>query len=593
MARSERARGWRGPAWLLCVFAACGSGGAPAAGSGSSSIVLSPDEATLWLTSPDDDQVVQVNARSLEPLRTIAVEGAPQHLAWARDRLLVTLALSTEVAFVDPASGVVTRVEVPCGGTRAVVAGASSAYVSCPNDDRVVALDLDATTVEGFWPAPGRPTALALSGDELAVSMSRRGRFQVHALPSFEVKETVDLSRGGGVDADQVDTLAVGPGGFLAAFQQVDHDGDRARPAEQGGYGSVVDGSPRMEPMLRASCGSRYAVFDGGPRVFSGPSALAQGDGRLWVVNRYMDDVAVLPCAGGGARDGRTGHLGTVRVGRGPRGIVLSADGQRAFIDVGFDHAVARAGVADLDGRVHDAEAELRRDVTPVRLDDAAVLGRSLFFDAVNTHLTPSGVVTCGSCHPFGGDDGLRWFLHAPGVGPKLRRTPPAWGARPSMEPYHWDGEFTDARELAHGVILALMNGDGLLIDTGAIAAWMAEIPLPPGRPLSPSEREAAGRGEALFRGEAGCASCHAGDDFVDGLSHDVVPASSDPDGALSQVFTPSLRAVRARAPYLHDGRAETLRDVLTRDNPDDAHGTTSTLDDTQINDLLMYLETL
>ena len=45
-------------------------------------------------------------------------------------------------------------------------------------------------------------------------------------------------------------------------------------------------------------------------------------------------------------------------------------------------------------------------------------------------------------------------------------------------------------------------------------------------------------------------------------------------------------------APYLHDGSAATLRDVLTRGNPNDQHGRTSQLDLQEIDDLVEYLLT-
>jgi cytochrome c peroxidase len=54
----------------------------------------------------------------------------------------------------------------------------------------------------------------------------------------------------------------------------------------------------------------------------------------------------------------------------------------------------------------------------------------------------------------------------------------------------------------------------------------------------------------------------------------------------------PTLLGIWATAPYLHDGTARTLRDVLDL-NVGDLHGTTSTLDDGQRNDLVEFLKTL
>ena len=628
---------WLAPALAICAAGACdggpdGGGPSTAATSTSGSVLLDADGARGWVASPDDDALVAFDASSLEEVGRVALAGEPEQLARVGASLVVTLRQAASVAVVRPAQPVeassVTMVDVPCGGTRAVVsASATRALVTCPNDDRVVELDLDAGRVVRVLALPGRPSALAVAGELLyvttgsgavhALSLGRIAALGEGASPAALVAiESFALEAGTGRAATEVDSLAVAPtGAAFAAFQRVDQAPDRSRPEAQGGYGSVVDGNPRLEPLLFASCGSRYARFDGGSRVYNGPSAVAfaPATSTLWVTHLYTDDVAVIACPAvaptpsgplsslgasvASPREARV--LATFRVGRAPRGITVAADGRTAFVDVGFDHAIARLELpaSGLDGAVTpllDAAAERRRAFVSARLSDAALRGRSLFFDGVNTHLTPSGIVTCGSCHPGGGDDGLSWFLHTEHVGPKVRRTPPAWGARPELSPFHWDGEFTDASLLAHTGIVELMGGDGLLVDTAAIAAWMAEARPPPARAQSADEVAAAARGRTLFESSAvGCATCHAGATTSDGASHAVVPEVSDAAANMLTVETPTLRAVRARAPYLHDGRAATLRDVLTVQNPTDSHGRASTLAPSELDDLVSYLESL
>jgi len=63
--------------------------------------------------------------------------------------------------------------------------------------------------------------------------------------------------------------------------------------------------------------------------------------------------------------------------------------------------------------------------------------------------------------------------------------------------------------------------------------------------------------------------------------------------GPLPGFDTPTLRGLWASAPYLHDGRAETLTEVLTTYNPDDRHGRTSHLTAAQIEDLVTFLRSL
>ncbi|MGE3629375.1 MAG: c-type cytochrome, partial [Sandaracinaceae bacterium] len=157
----------------------------------------------------------------------------------------------------------------------------------------------------------------------------------------------------------------------------------------------------------------------------------------------------------------------------------------------------------------------------------------------------------------------------------------------------HWDGEFDDAGALSDATIRALMVGDALLVDTDASAAWMREAPIPVGRAA-----EDAGDAARIERGadvfaRAGCDACHAGELFADGAVHDVVPRSSDDAAALGMVSTPSLRGVRARAPFLHDGRAPTLRAMLDEANEENRHGDTAALTEDERADLVRYLESL
>ena len=55
----------------------------------------------------------------------------------------------------------------------------------------------------------------------------------------------------------------------------------------------------------------------------------------------------------------------------------------------------------------------------------------------------------------------------------------------------------------------------------------------------------------------------------------------------------PHLNNIYESAPYLHDGRAETLEEIWTRFNPEEEHGVTNDMTKDQLNDLIEYLKTL
>ncbi|MEQ1502200.1 MAG: hypothetical protein ABMB14_08210, partial [Myxococcota bacterium] len=102
-----------------------------------------------------------------------------------------------------------------------------------------------------------------------------------------------------------------------------------------------------------------------------------------------------------------------------------------------------------------------------------------------------------------------------------------------------------------------------------------------------------------------GCATCHPPPTYTDSgwlgvgepVLHDVGtlgPGSGHRlGGDLVGIDTPPLFGLAGTAPYLHDGSAETLRDVLVARNPDDAHGVTSGLSDAQLDALEQFLREL
>jgi cytochrome c peroxidase len=111
-----------------------------------------------------------------------------------------------------------------------------------------------------------------------------------------------------------------------------------------------------------------------------------------------------------------------------------------------------------------------------------------------------------------------------------------------------------------------------------------------------------AERGKELFmRPSVGCATCHPPGLLTDLAAYDV--GTSEPyrgywgepgtDGPSARFDTPALVELWRTAPYLHNGSAATLREVLTTKNTGDKHGETSQLSEEQIEDLTSYLLSL
>ena len=58
-------------------------------------------------------------------------------------------------------------------------------------------------------------------------------------------------------------------------------------------------------------------------------------------------------------------------------------------------------------------------------------------------------------------------------------------------------------------------------------------------------------------------------------------------------IVTPTLIEIWRTAPYLHDGSAATLREMLTMANAQNRHGQTTQLTGEQLDDLIEYLLSL
>jgi len=215
--------------------------------------------------------------------------------------------------------------------------------------------------------------------------------------------------------------------------------------------------------------------------------------------------------------------------------------------------------------------------MTPVRK------GEMFFHDA---DLCFQNWQSCSSCHPDARTDGLNWDLLNDGMGnPKqtksmllAHRTPPAMmGA---------------VRENAEAAVRAGIRFIQFSVrpeeDAVAIDEYLKSLkPVPSPHLVDGRLSDGAKRGEALFV-STGCASCHVPPLFTDLQTHDVgTGRNMDKDRKFD---TPTIIENWRTAPYLYDGRAATMMDVIKRCNPADAHGKTSALTPDQLSDLAAYI---
>lgn len=252
------------------------------------------------------------------------------------------------------------------------------------------------------------------------------------------------------------------------------------------------------------------------------------------------------------------------------------------------------------------AAAYRRPAPLPVQPREQVELGRLLFFDP---RLSGSGSRSCASCHnpSLSWGDGL-----ARGVGEAgttlPRRTPTvldvSWG-----QTFMWDGRFdtleaqalspiTSEKEmnLPEAELAARVAGVSRYrlgfarafpdagVSTSTVAKALASFERTLVSGTAPFDRwvsgdrgainDAAKRGFVLFNTRAKCSKCHSGWRFTDESFHDIGVADGDlgrgalPDFAGFRVMqhafkTPSLRDTARRGPWMHDGSAKTLDEVI------------------------------
>jgi cytochrome c peroxidase len=265
---------------------------------------------------------------------------------------------------------------------------------------------------------------------------------------------------------------------------------------------------------------------------------------------------------------------------KGPRAVVVV--GNMAYVANYFSDTLSIVNLDDTKIPVKSIPLGSPGEATQVRK------GEFFFNDA---GICRDGWQTCSSCHPGGGRaDSLNWDLLNDGRGNRKNtkslllshRTPPAMSL----------GVRTNAEAAVRAGIQHILFTQPSEDVASAIDAYLRSL-----KPMaSPHLKDgqlssSAVRGKAVFA-RAGCAECHSGDLFSDLGSYDVGTQNAL-DKPTDEFDTPSLIELWRTAPYLHDGSAATVRDVLLSRNPRDQHGSTSKLTSAELDDLGAYLLSL
>ena len=270
--------------------------------------------------------------------------------------------------------------------------------------------------------------------------------------------------------------------------------------------------------------------------------------------------------------------------GVGPRSLALSSDGRRLYVANYFSGSFSVLST-------HEQQLQRAVSLGPSSPAGAVRRGELIFHDARRSFQTWH---SCATCHQHGGRvDGLRWDFISDGIG-NAKDTLSLVGLA-HTEPMNWRATIPRAYDCVRNGLFStnLKPADRSAVDD--LFAYLSALqPEPsPYVAIDPRLAEAAQRGKELFEGKAGCAGCHSGPYLTDGKLHNVGTGSGHWQERDGRYETPSLRELYRTAPYLHDGRAWTLREVLTTFNPDGRHGHVERLSAEELDDLIAYLLSL
>ncbi|HEY3803439.1 MAG TPA: hypothetical protein VGL61_12560 [Kofleriaceae bacterium] len=539
----------------------------------------------------------------------------PRALALSPDgaTLYVTGMRSSSLYAIDLASGAVSAPIIVGSEPVGVVVAAdgSAIFVACSNDGTVVRVDATTKQVTATAQVGGEPWGLGFAPDGTLLATQFHGpgldpidpsTFAVGsawAIPDTAPRGDARLAHG---QVRGIYDVATRPGSQDVWALHMMLGTDTAQP--------TLDFEETVFPSASILVGGAYQRtlstdaqdvpgIDGSfADVVSGPHSIAfTSDGAFaLVVDTNSEDVLAI-----NATSGTEVALLRPLPGHMPEGIVISPDDSHAYVD---ERNTGDIAVIDI---THDDGIALAVDGAPIPrfasdpMPSQMRLGQLLFYSANSDKypITTNHWVACASCHLEGRSDAVTWLF---AQGP--RDTPTNAGGmlgtgylfrtadRNQMQDY-W--RTIDVEQGGAFDCTAVADGSGAPVCPTEITTYLNAIenyvdygiPLPIPPTTDPTK---VARGQQIFENVAGCAGCHSGPRFTDSGSgspglplddpsplHDVgtcvttgyadvdhTAIDNSPRSAC-MFDTPSLSGLASSPPYLHDGSAPTIMDVLEK----------------------------
>jgi DNA-binding beta-propeller fold protein YncE len=604
----------------------------------SSSIVYDAARQRVYSLNQDNDTVTAIDADNLVKVGELELYRKPESLAFTPDgKLWVVHQDDYAVAVVDPEQFVVERgFRLPYASQPVAIAVSptgDAVYVSLMALGKLLKLDPATGAVAGEVEVGPRPRGIAVSHDGKDVYVTRfispdsGGEVVKVDAAALTVSTRIVLE----LDAETVDSdlQARGLPNYLFSVA-LTPDGRQAWVP--GKKDNIVRGRMRDGQDLTHDTTIRPLAS-----VIDTSSAREIFENRIDLDDRSMPvhvdfspygNFAILALAGSNRIEIRDvfrptqvfsaiGEAGTF-----PRASVLTPS-NRLFVQAALSREVL---VYDLTTMLEDFDQATPKLVATIatvaneKLPAEILEGKRIFHDTEDVRMAAEGYMSCGGCHFEGIEDGRVYDFTSRGEG--LRNTVSLLGHKGMAQGrLNWTGNLDELQDFEHQ-IRDLFGGRGFIPDEvfhvgtrdqplgdtkaglnpelDALSAYVTSLERVSPSPYRNQDGSLSAdgvAGQALFE-KLGCDFCHSGVEFTDsarGMLHDVgtiTPASGTRAGEPLLGFdTPTLLGVWETPPYLHDGSAPTLRDVLTTKNPTDLHGYVSALSAPEIDQLVAYVQ--
>jgi YVTN family beta-propeller protein len=554
-------------------------------------IAVAPDGEALYVSNEWDDTITEIDAYSLQPLRTLKAGWGPVGLTTDRTGkvLYVANTLGNDVSVLDLSTG---------KEIKRLGAGTFPEYVALSRDGRQVYVsNLLARAGPSDQPPVSEVTVIDTRRKIVADRILLPGVIQLRHIAEVPSKAggylLIPFMRPKNLNP----LVQIEQGWYLTHGMAIVHPS----PPRAGSVGKS-----RVDEVLLDDIDYYYADGFGTAGTPDGHWALvtAAGANVVSIVDTARLDQllrripADKPEALANRLDSARQYvIRRVPTGHHPTAIAVAPNGLFAYVANHLDDTVSVVNMAKLTV-TSTIDLGGPKEITAVRR------GERLFYDA---SFCFQGQLACATCHPHEGlSDGLTWMLETPKLGRDVVENRTLLGIA-DTSPFKWNGKNRDlATQAGPRAAVFIFRSQGFSPREALDVQTFIQSLRLPRNPHLGSDREltdAQERGREIFfrtktnngsliPPENRCYFCHPPQTHYTSRVQINVGTATRYD-TIKEFDIPQLESVYMRAPYLHNGEAQTLEEIWTKFNPDDKHGITSDMDKLQLNDLIEFLKTL